>query len=383
LTEDQWRAGGSAGFDIAEFGESGIRSLLVRLSADLPYRKGDIGPKALFGRLYEWLAHETADSAYGSMRDVMREHIVDTLPMGPGDNIFGVPVAERRRHSIHSAALELGAHPKRLRKLLHIAGLIQDDHAKLAADKVLFSATAAKGFLKRVGSAMSLREAGDYINAPRVQIHLLHKRGIIQPFTRGRDLRIKDHAFAKRDLDEFLERLYAATAVIPSSDPGLADIPKAARQARCSAADIVKLLLEVRLSRVARRHGEHGYMSMLVAPAEVRQLIHTQKERALLSLRDVEQRMSWSSSVVKGLVDLGHLPSTRLRNPLTRLPHRVVALADLKAFGNQYVSLHGLANEQRRYFRNVKEEIERSGVVPAFDRDAVHATFYRRADLPI
>lgn len=381
LAEDQWWAAGEAGFDSISEGPDGLRRLLDHMASHYWYSRGGAGPKRLFGRLYEWLAHESEDPAYDPVRDVIRQHVLDTLPVGPGDDIFGYAVTERRLHSVHSAHMETGAHPKRLRKLLVAGGFISVDDLDLTDDRLLFTAEeAACQFLAKVSSAMSLREAGLYINAPRVQLRLLADNGFIIPFIRGGTEVLKDHAFAKHDLDEFLAGL-TVDAQLTTDDDVLADIPTAARQARCSATAIVRLLQERKLTLVRRRQHVHGYMSVLVDPDEVRRNLNRPSIPGL-SLSEVERHTGWSQDVVKALTVHGHLPSLMVQNPINHLRQTVVAQADLEAFATRYVSLHGLAKERGIHFNRIKAALEAAGVHPVFDTSAVPATFYLRTQLP-
>jgi hypothetical protein len=357
---EMWEAGG-VGHDIAADGPRGIRSLLDQLASAYSLRVGGPGPKALFGRLYEWLAHESEDPAYDPVRHIIREHVVDTMPVGPEDEIFGTPVAERRVWSIHQAAKATGTHPKRLRKLLVAGGVVGPDIKDQTDDQVVFQADqAAADFLARAATAMSLKEVGRYINAPRVQLRLLFEQGFIRPFVAGTLDIMFDHAFAKQDLDEFVARLLTDARNAHLDDADLMDIPAAARKARCSAGDIVALLLDRRLRRVGRRSGVEGYMSVLVDADEVRSLT-LRHATAGLSLQDVERQTGWSQKLVRALVDSGLLPSTTIRNPVTRLPQRVVAPDDLKAFTDEYVSLHQLAKERGVHFLRLKTELEAAG----------------------
>src|SRR3546814_16583085 len=108
-------------------------------------------------------------SAYDPVRGVIRQHIIETMPVGPSDHIFSIPVEARRVHSIRSAAQEAGAHPKRLRKLLHAAGYIREADMMLSDERVTFPVAEVKDYLGRIANSMSLEAAGHYLNAPRVQ----------------------------------------------------------------------------------------------------------------------------------------------------------------------------------------------------------------------
>src|SRR3546814_14198389 len=95
LSQSQWHEAGDAGFAITSEGEVGFRRFLVGLQTAFRSSKGDWGPRLLFGRLSDWSAHETADPASDPVRAVIRPHIIQTIPVGPIDPIFRIPVQTR------------------------------------------------------------------------------------------------------------------------------------------------------------------------------------------------------------------------------------------------------------------------------------------------
>lgn len=105
LSEAEWFRAGIEGFRILSGGEASIWDCLERLRASSSEAGKDAGLRATYGRLYEWLAHEDGDETYAPLRRIIREHALETLPLGPGDELFGEPVTERRLHSIRYALI--------------------------------------------------------------------------------------------------------------------------------------------------------------------------------------------------------------------------------------------------------------------------------------
>lgn len=377
LSDAEWHEAGAVGFGIASGGEDGIRNFLSGLQDRVRSAKGDWGPRLVFGRLYEWLAHESEDAAYEPLRDIIRRHAIETMPLGPGDDVFGHEVTVRRLHSIRSASLEMGAHPKRLRKLLHAAGHVPSESLELSDSWVTFDAQETHGFLERVSEAMTLGEAAEYLNVPRPHDRLLFEAGFIVPFVRGGKGILKDHAFARRDLDAFLARLLADAPDAGPEDGALVPIPSAAKRASCSAVEIVRLILDRKLARVRRRNDAAGYLSVLVDPEEVKPFVQGQADGSL-SLREVEQRLGTTTRVVKSLIEHGHLPSRVEINPVNRCPRQVVKQDDLDAFMGRYVTLHVAAKEAGLHFRKLKSLLASADIAPAFSTEIVHAAFYDR-----
>ncbi|QRM31344.1 TniQ family protein [Microvirga sp. VF16] len=377
LTESDWYHAGAEGFRIASGGEVGIRSFLSSLQEHFASTKGDWGPRMVFGRLYEWLAHESEDDAYHPLRNIIQHHVIETMPIGPGEDIFGQEITVRRLHSIRSASLEIGAHPKRLRKLLHAAGHVKSQSMALSDERVMFDALEAQDFLARVSEAMNLRKAGEYLNAPRPHERLLADAGFIQPFVRGGTGLLRDFAFAKRDLDAFLGRLLEKATDAGISDGALVPIPVAAKRACCSAMEIVRLILDRKLACIRRRADVAGYLSVLVDPEEVKPYVQG-RANGSLSLREVEQRLRTKTQVVKALVERGHLPSRIEVNPVNRCPRQIVACGDLEHFMSRFVSLHVAATDSGIHFRKLKTMLASARIDPVFPPGEVHAAFYDR-----
>jgi hypothetical protein len=377
LADEDWHEAGSHGFEIASRGTEGIRQFLLDLRTGFTATRAAWGPQLVLGRLYDWLAYQTADPAFDPLRDLIRRHLIETMPVGPGDAIFGQAVPFRQLHSVRSASLEFGSHPKRLRKLLHAAGFIPTEALSLSDDRVTFDAEQANEFLERAAETMSLKQAGMYINAPRPHEQLLYKAGFIRPLVLGGVEDIKDHALARRDLDEFLDRLLTGTVEAGPSDNHLLSIPAAAKKARCSATQIVALILDRKLSRVRRRTDVSGFLSVLVDPAEIRPYVCGEDHRGH-SLREVMRILQTTTRVVRALIDHGHLHSTAVPNPVTRCRQEIVLKDELETFQLRYVSLHVTAKEKRIQLQKLRWTLASASIIPAFDPTQVHATFYER-----
>jgi hypothetical protein len=373
-----WHAG-AAGYAIASDGEDGIRRFLDDLQTRFHAGRHAWGPKALFGRLYEWLAHETDDPALDPVRDVIRQHVIETMPVGPGDELFSQAIAERRNHSVHSAAQAYGLHPKRLRKVLYDAGYLDDAGMALTDERAMFDATAAEPFLDRLARSVSMKGAETYLNARRPIPQMLRDHGYIRPFVTPGTANLGDYAFDPAELDRFLARL--TSNATPKTD-GLTPISRAAKRANCSQMEVVDLLVNDRLTTVGLNPASSGYAAVHVDLEEVRQKVRG-PEHGGIKLRDVERRMSWSTSVVKKLIEEGLLPARTAINPKNRCPQTVVDPEDLDTFDAEYVSLQTLAKERGVHFKRMKRELEEAGVLPEPRFRNVPATFYRRVDIPM
>lgn len=376
---DRWECE-AAGFAILDDGEPGLREFLDGLQSRFRSERGDWGPKALYGRLYEWLAHENADMDYEPVRALMMKHAAETLPVGVNDRMFGREFPARRLHSIHSAGLQSGLHPKRLRKLLKEEGLIDAASDDLSDDRVTFDSDAADVFLAKVGKAMTLRSAASYLGIPRPLDVDLVKANLLTPFVRGGTEILKDHAFLRADLDAFLKKL--ETKIDPDLvvDDRFADIPTAARRSCCPSTRIVQLLVAKTLHRVARDPDAEGFLSILVDVDEVRRHV-TGPDHGGIPLRSVERMLGTSTPVVTGLIASSLLAPTTVVNPVMKRQQTVIRPEELARFRKEYVFLNGLAKERGVHFRKMLGDLKLAGIRPVMDPAVLKATLYRRIDV--
>lgn len=381
LTDEEWRQAGAAGFGIISAGKRGIEVFLEDLQASYPYtRAGTERPQAIFGRIYQVLEFGREDPAYDPLRDLVGNFILGNFPVGPGDTVFGKPVETRRLHSIRTHSLETGLHPKRLRKLLSSAGMLPPNADELADGNCLFDAQKAVSLAQAAAATtLSVRDAGTYLNAPRVQRDMLYRSGLLEPRIKATDHGAAD-LFAPEDLDAFLARLFDGAAPVPAADAGLVDIPTAAKVACCGSVEVVQAVLDGRLVRKARLTSERGYMALLVDVEEVRALVRGTAPDGL-SAEALGARLQTRPHVIRKLMVAGHLKSETVINPVNRCPMTVVPTAAAERFEAEFVTLFAIARQQGRHHMVVKKELDAAGVKPAMNPEKVGATIYRRSDL--
>ncbi|KQT61045.1 hypothetical protein ASG52_17580 [Methylobacterium sp. Leaf456] len=377
LTEEEWHDAGDAGYCFARGGEEGIRALFEEVWRAHPFGgRGGEGPHAAFGLLYEWLAHDQEGAAFDAVRGILRRFIVETVPVGPGDDVLGQPVEKRVLHSIYTASREYGRHPKRLRKVLAAAALIGEDHQRFADHLVTFDAERARSFLVNDETCIPLKEVATYLNAGRVPAQILTAQGFVTPLavhTGGRGRRRASYATA--DLDALLARLLDGAEAVTGTRDQAYPIPFAAKRANCSIAEITRLILDRKLTWIGRQAGVDGYLSVLVDLPEIKRHVHGPAYEGMTA-RAVEKILKTSTAVVTGLIREGFLPRRTVINPINRCPVDLISHADLDTFRAKYVSLSELAKTRGVWPGALVEAL--TGVPPAIEKSRVGAAFYLR-----
>lgn len=377
IDEGEWSACAGAGYDILRGGEDDFRDYLRGQVTRFYGKSSDMGGRAIFGRLYERLAHETDDKAYDPIREIMRDVAMDNLPLGPGDEFFG-PVTERRLHSVQSASVEFGVHPKRLRKTLVNEGLIAADDTSKTFERILLDARTMENFALEAKSCLDVPDAKAYIGAGRVQFEMLVKHGFIEPVGgNGTAAEIAvDRRFSPSGLDEFLGRLRAA--VIKIDHDGLGDIRNVMTKVGCTFAEVMELVLGGTLTTVAWNEGETGLAAIRLDADEIKAKT-AGEDHGCFSLRQLEKLIPASSTIIKALVDGGQLPSVKRRNPVKRNMQTVVEPSSLEAFTKEYLSLGNFATSRKTRTWNLKRDLDDAGIMPIFI--AGEMPFYRRSEI--
>ncbi|TXH35600.1 MAG: hypothetical protein E6Q98_15000 [Rhodospirillaceae bacterium] len=382
LSEDEIRSAMDRGFLALQKGQDGVEKVLMELREQFLQAKFDWGPRDVYGRLYEWLAHDNVDAVYDPLRKIMFDFTQANFPVGPSHEMFSKPFPIRILHSIRSASVETGLHPKRLRKLLLNAGLYPEKDRHLSDERVLFSANAAKHLLVGLTDSLKFNQIGPYLNIPRAQMLALQNADIFEPDVSFEATSGRVRAYSRQKLDAFMEALHAGAASIPEVSDGLMPIPAAAKRACCSAGEIVRLILGGRLMRRSILAGERGYMALLVDPEEVKPLIRGE-DHGGVSLQKAEKQLGVSPPVLAALIDHGYLPSREAINPVNRCPQRVVDQMDIDAFRLRYVGLTELGAKLGEYLGDLKERLDEAGIKPKIPADLVNATFYLRSDVHV
>jgi hypothetical protein len=424
LSDDRKRQALARGYEIAEGGPEAIREFLDGLMTAAGDRNRKDGPGVVFGRLHHWLLEHKRDPAYAPLRALLAQYIIERFPLVIRTNVLGKLVEQRTRHSIRTLSLETGRHPKTLRKLLRATGIIGADQMALSDHNVTFDAQAGALAVVETSSRLYLPAVRAYLNAPRVQLDLLVKHGFIKP---RNSIPGTYDQYAIDDLDAFLGQLTIGAKPVDRLPAGVADIPTAARKVRCSAADIVRLILARKLAWVGLQRGVVGYLSVLVNVDEVKLAVHgsvykvkpakapvrfmrikikgaarsrplkvkiTHIKRAAtkvtppvlvirhdgLTHREVRETLRANYRVILGLIANGHLVDFKARNPLNGHMQSLVAPAELDRFTKTYVSLHMLAKQRKQHHVVVRKALDTAGIKPAFDHNKVRARFYRRSE---
>ena len=383
LSEEDCRHAGSRGYAIAAGGPAHIRGFLHGLwSTSSGARQGAAGPQAWFGQFFKWLYAMKGDPNYGPVHDIVIDFVADTAPVSPDDRLFGKQIVhERRLHSVFTAHRASGIHHKRLRRVLRASGVLPPDSDHLSDNVVTFPLSTGEPIIELLQNVITLKQAETYINAGRVHTKLLAEHGFIQPAEGHERLELGDQRYDRRELDEFIKRLFANTVWVKEPEWPQMTIAAAAKRACCSAMEIVKLILDHQLRWVGSWTETTRYQSISVDVVEIKRL--TRGEHGdNLTTRQAADFLGSTDRVVSALVENQLLASESCISPINRCPYIAVPRKSVEGFKARYASLHELARTRGKHMPILKRELAMRGVEPAWPPNQVGASFYERAAIP-
>jgi hypothetical protein len=383
--EDQWISP-DLGFHFANQGQDAIRRILIELQHKIGMPSD--GPKKKFGDLYDRLAHDLLSEDYEAFRSLLRDHIATTWPLGPGDELMGEPVLERRMHSVLTASRATGVDQRRLRKLLAEAKWVLPVGEDRDDTWELFDAVAATPFLRSLADGVSALELQEQLGISRSQFELLRSDGYFAPSVEGPNHKPLWDIQAGR---AFIAALLSGAFPIYVPMHDWCDIPTAAQRLRIRPGMIVKMIESRRLQRVGKHLGRDGYQAILVDRAEIERLLDRPAAKGFsveLFAKTVGLRPKAAMQLVRGR----HIPTTTGVNPKTNAQQTFLSSSDVAAFHLHFVTLRRLAALMQVSWQTLRVRFVEADVVAftpdgedvgaLFEWSAVESNFFCRFPHP-
>lgn len=374
---------GDVGFLAASEGPAGIREVLAAwdLGSSDDGSRSD-GPLATYGHFRSFLMrHQERRPELEPVRALVSDHIRWTTPVGPGDLVLGRPVGERLIHSLQTASEEYGLDVRFVRRVLKATRAIDAQSDGYRTESVLFDARASRKALEDAAASIPGERVRLHLNVSNKQAGAIMRSGLIPAFMDGADtLDIWSHRYAASDLDHFLARLNADALPVNHRPSGFLPIPVAARHAGCDPIEVVRLVLERRLPRVARLAAVPGFKAILVRTADVRSVLKPDASPVLTTVT-LAQRLRLAHKTVCALLETGVIPSRELRTAADGKKHRVVEEGAAREFSERYVYLSSLMRVWGLPQRTCRDRLKALGLKPALPRSTYGVDLYLRSDL--
>ena len=253
----------AAGFAVVRLGETAIRSALEDLA---DRATGDIAsPQKTFGPLFVNLnPRSLPDACFDPFRQILRDCILEHWPVDAGEIVLGEAVAERRLHSVVTAATEARVTTPLIEQFLLEAGAIASDDARHASRKTLDSRRFGPLITEiphLVGPSRMQRARG----ASEAELEALAREGILHPRTRIPSVK---SPWRMSDGLALVAELQAGAVPIDADDKRWEKIQHAKHRSAASVGRIITAIREGRI-RVGLRDTTAGYGGFVVERDEI------------------------------------------------------------------------------------------------------------------
>ena len=379
MTGQMWDAAGRAGWDVTAGGETAIRAALSELMETGPRSRGIARPRGCYGMLFSWLSASRLARDPGPIRDILRAHILDTVPVTRGHVVLGTPVTEPRVGTVASVAAAEGLHPLTLRNILVAKGVVPVSRQHDPCGNIIVRHAEVDPVVHRLKNAVPVTRLPTILGASRPLVAALLELGLLR---RVQDQALLVSKWGKAvegtDIDALRARLERDVAPVEAPSDQLVPLAKAAEKTRLRLTRILELLFAGRLTRARRLQNAEGFAAILVDPTEIKRLVETPRPGMRASLAFM--MLGVSPTAGRRLIADGDgaplLQSDGQGSDPWIGPEAMAAFRRTFAIKKRLSLETGL--KSGRVHRSIKEH----RVPPIFDPSRIGATIYRRSDLP-
>lgn len=274
MSEDMWDTAGRGAWPLVRDGDAAIREFIRTQLLTAIKMNGHPSSKNSLGMLYGWLSAKRLSKDPGPVRDIVREVIIDNVPLVPGQMLLGEPIIAPRLASISSIASAEHLHPKTLTNILKLAGVIDGTNSMKGARNVVADYTLAKPLIERAQLATPVTRVPDMLSASRPLVSALIELGQLRRIQDHDDLKSKvGKSIDGRSIQEVLKFIEGRFKVVKVVPIGYVQIAKAAEKTKVTLLSILELLFGLHLKSVYRLKGNHGFAAVVVTPAEIMKCI--------------------------------------------------------------------------------------------------------------
>ncbi|WP_265502701.1 TniQ family protein [Paracoccus beibuensis] len=383
MTADKWDRAGSVGFEFTRRGEEGVREALgeVQRRAWFDDRiPSQSGPQMVFGRIYQWLNFSKNRKEVGPIRQVVREHILDTMYVVPGTKLMGEDVVAARKHTVGSLSKLSGVHPKTLRNALALAGLIPD--RSVTGGEALFDAKEGVRVVDELADAVTQLHLPAYMNATRSQVIILVEGGFLKRMMDVGSSARASSSISKREVHAFLDSISRDVQVVDVLPAGVWPINKATQKARVTTEEVIRLLQNGALKNVYRVKGEEGYLSIQVDPEEIKEHFVPDPETTPLGVHLTAKALGMSGAAVKAFLLEGLIETATLSEGASETKLNGIMPEAVRHFKRTYVGLMQLGQELGMHHMTLKNALRDLGIKPVADPAVLTVTLFKRTDIP-
>ncbi len=362
------------GFEIAR---QGYDAIWLFLSS---YVEASLNTVLQYSRAYApahtWLLKNLNNSSYSSLIRLFQAHAEEHIPLQE-DEIFLIPAKNPIVHTVATAAREYGLPEERVRKVLEqYVGSCFNNCRKKTGSKV-FRRDDVHEALEREKSLMTTPEVAARLGLNLKHLDALFASGILNFEVGDTD---SSRVFRRVEADEVETIKAKLTAKVSASNHPFATASLKEAVAKChrTIAELVELILNGELTRLAACNAEVNFATVLIDLNEIPKKTETSD---WLSFRGAADYIRASTDAVRYLANGGHLRFIEILDAHRGIMTQKIDPKELERFLSRYISLHHLATAVKWNVPKLRKHLENNDLTPLGNPESRSNTFYRKRDV--
>lgn len=384
-TDVDWANTGDVGFGICSRGAEAITQSLLDIRQTSGRRSGRTGPQAVFGLLYRWLEYTARPEEAGPIRNLLREVILSSFAIGPGEIVLGQKVERRIVHSVNSLKAATGLNPKRLYRLMLKAGMIPADTNDEALNQWVFPAEAGEALIARILNSVPQNQLKGLLGCSKTQAEQLAAAKLVTsvvPVEEG-DVGLSVGAYNRDEITSFLALVCSNAESGAEESEGFLDLTRVSK-GRSSTVEVIRWQIEGQLKNSLLIGADHRIDRLRFSLAEVRALVWARAGTDLHRLTVVADRLGLPLLAVKQLTasqgEEPLLPLVPKEDCVGRHGAAYVSTAAIEKFVASYASLSQVAKLMGVHHKTASLVLD-GRVLPVSHPSAAGIRLYYRQDI--
>lgn len=364
----------SKGYEIVAGGRDAFLGYLAERVRGAANARG-LSKRNKYGIIYDRLTENLGSPEWEPLVQLIRDDALATIALGAGEEVLGYVLPRRRIHSLHSAHVESGIHPKTIRKLLLNRGVLSGDIRKESYNAVVFEVEKVTDILEKIQGSVITADAAKRLGVPKKTLHTFRDAGLVRAI--GTD-DVFGHSW-QRYVASDVEKVLAAVEsikVVGEVPQQYAPLSKSHFLAKESAGVVLKMVIEGGV-RALRLRGNEMLSTVQFHVEDARSKTQLAAHGGLTA-NQAAKHLGTRFKTIERLRAEGYLRSETRRHHRTRREGVYFDQAQLDEFSARHVGLYALARDLGIKIDRLMHSLSENGVEPIFEPGPDEARFYRR-----
>lgn len=346
--------------------------------------KGNWGQRVVYGKLYDWLNQERkwSHTAYAPMRDFIRRHAIESFPVNPKEEFFGVKPERRWVYTLYHAAEEVDRHQSMLRPILIKLGILTEEQTKLDDWRIFINADQVEELKAFLSGIMNAKQAMEYLGIPRgTFVRLVNEDKVLAPFMTTGGLEQGETLYRKSDLDAWIDNMAGEAPWIDEQPVTASSMLSAKRDFVTTTANLIVMLQKGEIKALGRVRNEKPFKSIVLDIETVKEAIFP-KDAVDLTFSEAIAELKTTAYVFEILVGKCYIDRREIEGTIrSRAPIRYCA-QQIAYFKDEYISAKEAAAWLGTHSRVLAKKLEPFGISHAIQIEVGAASdFYLRKQI--